>query len=192
MPPKPKFTKKEIVSVALNLVSEKGKESLTAREVGARLGTSARPIFTLFNSMEELQNEVRKSAMERFENMQPENVDGMPVFKQVGMKMVLFGVREPKLYQFLFMQENKNAISFEDVLCRLGDTATECIETIKKEYGLTTKQAKSLFEHTWIHTFGIGTLCAVGVCDFSTEKISEMLTQDFTAMMTLLKNVEKQ
>ena len=45
-----------------------------------------------------------------------------------------------------------------------------------------------LFQHVWIHTFGIGTLCATGVCDFSDDQISEMLTQDFTAMMMLMKS----
>ena len=52
MPPKPKFTKEEIVAAALTLVSEKGMEALTARELGLRLGSSARPIFTVFQSME--------------------------------------------------------------------------------------------------------------------------------------------
>ena len=35
---------------------------------------------------------------------------------------------------------------------------------------------------------GIGALCATGVCDFSHEQIAEMLTQDFTAMMMLMKS----
>lgn len=70
---------------------------------------------------------------------------------------------------------------------RLGDTAVNCIKTIKEEYGLDEKQAKILFEHTWIHTFGIGTLCATKTFEFSLEKISQMLTQDFTAMITFLK-----
>ena len=63
MPPKPKFTKEEIVTAALELVSEKGIEALTARELGVRLGSSARPIFTVFNSMEEVQEEVRAAAL---------------------------------------------------------------------------------------------------------------------------------
>ena len=39
----------------------------------------------------------------------------MPLFKQIGMQMVLFGAKEPKLYQLLFMQENRCAVSFDDV-----------------------------------------------------------------------------
>ena len=63
MPPKPRFTREEIGNSALDIVSRKGIEALTARELGETLGSSARPIFTGFRSMEELQQEVRSAAM---------------------------------------------------------------------------------------------------------------------------------
>lgn len=71
MPPKPRFTREEI-------------------------GSSARPIFTVFRSMEELQQEVRSAAMRRFESYAGRTMPGVPLFKQGGMQMVLFGAQEPK------------------------------------------------------------------------------------------------
>lgn len=106
MPPKPKFTRDEIVQAALTIVSEKGVEALTAKELGDALGASARPIFTVFASMKEVQDAVREAAMRRFESYAEQKLPGMPLFKQIGMQMVLFGAKEPKLYQLLFMQEN--------------------------------------------------------------------------------------
>lgn len=41
MPPKPKFTWDEIIATALQLVSEKGAEALTAKALGDALGSSA-------------------------------------------------------------------------------------------------------------------------------------------------------
>ena len=96
MPPKPRFTREEIVDTALDIVSRKGIEALTARELGEALGSSARPIFTVFRSMEELQQEVRSAAMRRFESYAGRTMPGVPLFKQVGMQMVLFGAQEPK------------------------------------------------------------------------------------------------
>ena len=58
MPPKPKFTREEIVAAALDIVRERGLKGLTARDLGARLGASARPIFTVFENMEDLTREV--------------------------------------------------------------------------------------------------------------------------------------
>ena len=188
MPPKPKFTKEEIVAAALELVSEKGIEALTARELGVRLGSSARPIFTVFNSMEEVQEEVRAAALKRFESYAEKAMHYTPVFKQVGMQMILFAIEEPKLYQLVYMSENAGATDFESIVERLGDVAQLCVDVIQRDYSLSEKDAKALFEHVWIYTFGIGALCATGMCRFSQEEIIQMLGQDFMAMLFYAKS----
>ena len=188
MPPKPKFTKEEIVTAALELVSEKGIEALTARELGARLGSSARPIFTVFSSMEEVQEEVRAAALKRFESYAEKAMHYTPVFKQVGMQMILFAMEEPKLYQLVYMSENAGATDFEGITQRLGDVVHLCVDVIQRDYGLSESDARVLFEHVWIYTFGIGALCATGMCRFSQEEIIQMLGQDFTAMLFYAKS----
>ena len=188
MPPKPKFTRDEIVQAALTIVSEKGVEALTAKELGDALGSSARPIFTVFASMKEVQDAVREAAMRRFESYAEQKLPGMPLFKQIGMQMVLFGAKEPKLYQLLFMQENRCAVSFDDVFGELGPTARTCIRLIRETYGLREAEAQLLFENMWIYTFGVGALCATRVCRFSEEKLGQMLSVEFQAMMLLVKN----
>ena len=187
MPPKPKYTKEEIIAAALELVSEKGMSALTARDLGTRLGTSARPIFTAFQSMEEVADGVKVAAMERFASYAHKTGGDMPIFKQVGMQMILFAKEEPQLYQLVFMSQNSDVKSFDDIYGHLGSVADECLDTIQKDYGLSGEDAKKLFEHSWIHTYGIATLCATGMCNFTQGEISKMLTQDFTAMMMLLK-----
>ena len=188
MPPKAKFTKEQITKAALGVVSEKGVQALTAKELGAALGTSTTPIFTVFNSMQEVQDAVMLAAMERFEEYAHKAAHIKPVFKQVGMQMILFAKEEPKLYQLIFMSSISEAQTFDDIYAHLGSVADECLDVLQKDYDLSKENAKTLFEHVWIHTFGIGALCATGVCDFSHEQIAEMLTQDFTAMMMLMKS----
>ena len=188
MPPKPKFTKEEIISTALELVSKSGMEALTARDLGARLGSSARPIFTVFRNMEEVQQAVRQAAMDRFEAFAGKAIHYTPAFKQFGMQMILFAKEEPKLFQLLFMEENQTVRRFEDVFAELGDMAKICIRVIIEDYGLTQQEALRLFEHVWIYTFGIGVLCAANVCQFSMEEINDLLGQDFIAMLMLIKS----
>ena len=184
MPPKPKFTRDEIVQAALTIVSEKGVEALTAKELGDALGASARPIFTVFASMKEVQDAVREAAMRRFESYAEQKLPGMPLFKQIGMQMVLFGAKEPKLYQLLFIC----AVSFDDVFGELGPTARTCIRLIRETYGLREAEAQLLFENMWIYTFGVGALCATRVCRFSEEKLGQILSVEFQAMMPLVKS----
>ena len=188
MPPKAKFTKEQITKAALGVVSEKGAQALTAKELGAALGTSTTPIFTVFNSMQEVQDAVMLAAMERFEEYAHKAAHLGPVFKQVGMQMILFAKEEPKLYQLIFMSSISEAQTFDDIYAHFGSVADECLDVLQKDYDLSKDNAKTLFEHVWIHTFGIGALCATGMCDFSHEQIAEMLTQDFTAMMMLMKS----
>ena len=188
MPPKAKFTKEQITKAALGIVSEKGAQALTAKELGAALGTSTTPIFTVFNSMQEVQDAVMLAAMERFEEYAHKAAHLGPVFKQIGMQMILFAKEEPKLYQLIFMSSISEAQTFDDIYAHLGSLADECLDVLQKDYDLSKDNAKTLFEHVWIHTFGIGALCATGMCDFSHEQIAQMLTQDFTAMMMLMKS----
>lgn len=190
MPPKPKYTKEQIVETALKIVSQKGVQALTAKELGTALHTSTTPIFTVFNSMQEVQEAVKAAAMSRFEGYTHKTDQTMPVFKQIGMQMILFAKEEPRLYRFLFMSANPHVQSFEDIYAQLGHVAEECLQAIQADYGLSLSKAKNLFEHAWIHTYGIGAMCATGMCSFSAEQISNMLTQDFTAMMLLLKGRE--
>ena len=192
MPPKPKFTRDEIVAAALDMVSERGMEALTARDLGQRLGSSARPIFTAFENMEAVQTEVRKAAMQRFNDYTNTGVHYTPAFKQFGMQMILFAKEEPKLFQLLFMTENEKARSFEDIFEELGDMSKLCINVIMKDYQLSEQDAMQLFKHVWIHTFGIGALCAAKVCDFDEKEVSEMLTESFIGMMIVVKSDAKE
>lgn len=188
MPPKPKFTREEIVEAALTLVSEKGIEALTSRDLAERLGSSARPIFTIFKNMEELLQDVRAAAMRRFEAGLNRPCNFGPKFKRYGMQMIHFALEEPKLYQLLFMTEQDVAWSFENVLTNLGLFVTESMDIIQKDYDLSDREARLLFRQIWIYTFGIGTLCASKVCHFSEEEISQMLGQAFVGTMMLVKS----
>ena len=111
-----------------------------------------------------------------------------PVFKQVGMQMILFAKEEPMLFQLCYMTDSHNVRTFEGIYQRLGDVAYACVDVIQRDYDLSEKDARALFEHVWIHTFGIGALCATGMCDFSEEQIIEMLGHDFVAMLIHIKS----
>ena len=62
MPPKVRFAKEQITQAALAVVSQKGVQALTAKELGAALGTSTTPIFTVFSSMEEVEKAMVEAA----------------------------------------------------------------------------------------------------------------------------------
>lgn len=187
MPPKAKYTREEIVETALQMARENGIESVVARELGKRLGTSSSPIFTAFKNMEELYQEVQKSAMKEFEDYVHDAVNYTPAFKQFGLKMIRFATEEPKLFQLLYMREHEER-TIGNMIDELGDTVGVCIDLIQKDYGLSRQEAELLFQQVWIYTFGICTLIARKVCCFTEEQVSEMLSIEFQGILMLIKS----
>ncbi len=192
MPPKPKFSKDEIIAAALDIVREKGIDALTARELGARLGSSARPIFTVFASMDEVAQAVREEAQRQYDAHVRKASDqtDVPAFKAAGQLMLSYAKQQPKLFSLLFMHECESAHDFADVFASLGDTAPLSIDFIRRDYGLTEDAAMSLFKQLWVFTYGLSVLCATGMCVFSDEELSQMLTEQFTASIKSIKAAE--
>lgn len=188
MPPRPKCTKEKIVKEAFEMTREKGIESVAARELGKRLGTSATPIFTHFRNMHEVELEVRKLAMQEFENYTAGALDFTPAFKQFGIRMVQFAKKEPKLFRVLYMQEHEEGRSFEDLFGELGDTAGVCMEVLRRDYDLTEEEAYLLFREAWMHTFSVCVLEANNICHFTDEEISEILSMEFQGELILIRS----
>lgn len=187
MPPKAKFTSEEIVTAALSIIREKGIDALTARELGARLGSSARPVFTVFKSMQEVLEETIKAARAIYRGYVERGLLEVPAFKGVGTEYIRFAREEPKLFQLLFMTERENAPGLSSVLPKIEDSYEEILSSVQDSYQIDEKNAVKLYQHLWIYTHGIATLCATRVCSFSAEEISGMLTEVCASILKEMK-----
>ena len=64
--------------------------------------------------------------------------------------------------------------------------AEHCVAAIRRDYSLSDEDARLLFEHMLIYTFGLGALCAGGT-RFSQERLQEMLSTSFRALLPLAR-----
>ena len=183
MPPKAKFSKEEIIQAALDLVREDGISNLTARALGTRLGSSARPIFTVFQNMDEVQQAVIKAAKSLYTGYIREGLSETPAFKGTGMQYILFSIHEPKLFQLLFMKEQVNIPDLSGVLVSIDENYDEILESVKDTYKLSDEASQKLYQHLWIYTHGIASLCATNMCRFTEEEISKMITEVFISLL---------
>lgn len=188
MPPKAKFTKEEIVEAALNIVKTYGFEALTSRALGTQLGSSARPIFTVFKNMDEVQQSVIKSAKMLYKEYVDKGLTADHPFKGVGTQYILFSINEPKLFQLLFMTEQPQIPDLSGVLPLIEESYEEILLSIQNDYGINELSAKKLYYHLWIYTHGIATLCATKMCRFTSDEISSMITE---VCMSVLKNLKE-
>ncbi len=190
MPPKAKFTKEEIMEAALRIVKTDGFDALTSRELGARLGSSARPIFTVFRSMEEVQQGVMKAARTLYKEYVDKGLAEEHPFKGVGTQYILFSVHEPKLFQLLFMTGRPQIPDLPGVLPLIEESYEKILSSIRDDYGISAPLAEKLYHHLWIYTHGIATLCATGMCRFTGAEISSMITEVFTSILKHVKEGE--
>ncbi len=185
MPPKAKFSREEIVEGALAVVRAGGVEALTSRALGEKLESSARPIFTVFRNMDEVWQAVVNAAKELYREYVQRGLAEKPAFKGVGTQYILFSVDEPKLFQLLFMTEQRQVPELTKVLPMIDENYEQILLSVQEGYGVDQAFAEKLYRHLWIYTHGIATLCATGMCRFTGEEISGMMTEVF---VSLLKN----
>lgn len=176
MPPSAKFTKSQIVAAALNIVREEGLSSLTARTLGDRLGSSARPVFTVFQSMEEVQQAVLDAAMKHYTAYIERGLSEELSFRGVGKQYIRFAMEEPKLFQLLFMSEQKEEPELSGILPLIDSNYQQILHSIEKDYGLSGGAAQNLYQHLWIYSHGIAALCATKMCRFTDAQIESMLS----------------
>ncbi len=188
MPPKPKFTREEIASAAFAMIKEGGVSALTARDLGARMGTSARPIFTLFKNMEDVKQAARALAVKEFMAYISDYQEYTPAFKRIGMMIVSYGIHEPELFKLLFLQEHPRGVSFAESLKDLNGMDETCVQLVMRDYGLTETEGRLLFEQMWTHALGLGTMCAMGVCNLSEEEIGRRQGVMFASLIMFIKS----
>lgn len=191
MPPKPKFTKEEIINTAFEMVRTGGINALTAREVGKALGTSSSPIFTVFKDMEELKTQVSIKAKSLFDDYMKVAENFNPAYKMRGMQWVKFAREEPRLFNLLFMQKNDKSGTFDESMDVIPFGKEDDLKIIMRDYRADRSRAEHLFRQMWIYTYGMCVLSAEGVCSFSDEEVALQLGEIFGGMIYIIQSGNK-
>lgn len=185
MPRKALFTKEEIVEKALDLVRRKGFEALTARELGTALGCSSRPIFTVFNSMEEVASAVKQAAQQLFSDYVADVNNYTPAFKEFGLRLVRFAHEEQNLFDLLAFHRDTNVAN------KIHPKALECLDYICSDYGITKEQSHRLFIQLWTFVCGLALLSSNDAKLYSDEVVSEMISLQFVSTLSFIKSGKK-
>ena len=173
MPPKPKFTKEELVQAALELTREGGLEMVVARNLGKKLNTAPSTIFTHFDSVEEIRQAVIQTARNIYNGYVEEGLQMVPPMKGFGVQYIRFAMEEPNLYSVLFMNKRDN-FKYVDFIVDEGHYE-KIISAAEDNFSINREQAEYVYQNLWAYAHGIAVMSATGVCNFSIEEISGML-----------------
>ena len=187
MPPKVKFQKDEIVGAAVEVARAKGIDAVTAREVAAALGVSTRPIFTYFDTMEQLKREVFEAARARYREYIERGLAEPVPFLGVWRQYLAFAGDEPALYRLLF-------------LTRPGDVSGGAMEALKfsqdmardsimRTYRMDAATADRYFRDLWLVAFSFATLIVTDDCPYTPKEMIDVGAEISLAVCKAYKEI---
>lgn len=178
MPPKPKYTKEEIVETAFQIVRENGAEFLTARTIAEKLSTSPRPIFTAFEGMEDLKSAVISKCVDLYLKYcdDEKQLGKYTEYKALGMAYIKLAKCEKNVFKLLFMRDTSNEKYAEQSLFKMGT------KSLNSQLNLNLNNAAKMHTEIWIWVHGIASLLATSYIELDFDTISDMLTDVYQGL----------
>ncbi len=179
MPPKFKFTREEIIDIAIDMVRKSGAQTLSARGLAEQMGSSTKPIFGLFQNMAELRGAViSKAHLKYTEYLHDDMSDGKyPPYKASGMAYIRFAKEERELFKLLFMRDRT-----EENIKDEREEIRPLLEIIKNNMGISENEAYLFHIEMWIFVHGIATMIATSYIEWDMEFVSSVLSDAFKGM----------
>ena len=187
MAPKNKFTKEEMTEAALRVVRANGIDCLTAKAIADELGTSTRPIFTAFGSMDEVRQAVYAAAVRVYDGYTSAGLKENIPFLGVGKSYIRFAKEEPELYRLLFLtrtQENEYG-----AIKSMQHLQAHVRPTMMDIYHITAGEADVYFRDLWLAAHSLSTLIVTGDCPYSDREIGQILTGFSISIFKSIKEI---
>ncbi len=187
MPPAVKFQKEEIINAALNVVRKKGIDAVTAREIAKELQVSVGPIFTWYDTMEQLKCDVYELAKCHYRDYIECGLSHAIPFFGIWQQYLRFAHDEPNLYRLLFLTPPGNVAGGALEAMKFSqDLARESIMTI---YHMDAHEADCYFRDIWLVAFSCATLIVTDNCPYTDEEMLAIGTEVSLAVCKAYKEI---
>ena len=180
MAPRVKVTKDDIINTAIDLIRSNGDGAINSRAIANALNCSTQPIFSNFDSMEDLEQEVIVGIYNIYATFLKNEAESQkyPIYKAYGMAYIRFAKEEKELFKILFMrdrtnEENTVSMDFE-----------ESVQMIMKSTGLSYEKAQLMHFEMWTCVHGIATMIATSFFALEWDVISQMTSDVYQGVLS--------
>lgn len=177
MPPKPKCSREDIINAAYDIMQETGIESVVAREVGKKLGTTTGPIFTFFDSMDELREAVYQKAYKDCSDYLYESLECEESFKEFGHRWLKYAYERPNNYSLIFVIKKNEANTVGFLNPDFNDFLLRMRQIVMKLYELSDEDAKGLINNMCVYAQGLASFLVAGRGSYDEEEIDNSLSR---------------
>ena len=158
MPATIELSKEHIVKVAVKMVNDNGWDSINARSLAKKLGVSTKPLYRIYNNMDEIKEDIYKEISRQYDEFITSRVDNKKALITLCIAYVEFAQEYKNLFISLFLSNNLKWQSFENVLDEKWNQST--IINLVNKHGYSFDEAKTLFMNLWLYANGLATLIA--------------------------------
>ncbi len=169
MPAVVEITKERIVKVAVNMVQETGWDSINARSLAKKLGISTKPLYRIYNNMDEIKKDMYKEISRLYDEFLTSRIDSKKALLTLCIAYVEFAQEYKNLFISLFLSNNLKWQSVENVLDEKWNQST--IVNLVNKHGYTFNEAKELFMNLWLYANGLATLIATNELELEEKEI---------------------
>ena len=176
--PKKCLTKEQILQAAVCVVQQGGPSALSVRHIASVLGCSTQPLYSVFGSFSQLQEELLTFIGGGTSPPDAPVTGGLP------RRFLRFASEEPELFRFFYLRRRQgNEEPLEDVKRR-----AHCPAAIPN-LCMPPEQARQMHRRMQVHCYGLGVMIATGYGAMSREEIDRELTEFLSVMLRHYKGL---
>lgn len=175
---KTQISKEVILQKALEMLIRDGYSSINIKTLSKEIGCSTQPLVWHFENMEGLRKALADYALSYAnKKMCPSAEDAVNAFEQVGRAYIKMALKEPNLFQFVFLNGSgcyplNNVVT----LAEDGDNAG-LIKMIASEFQISEQNASQYLQNTIIYTHGLATFVATGIMRLTEQEMMTLINQ---------------
>ena len=190
MPPKPIFTRDEIVEMAFQLVRQHGMKKLSARAIAKELKSSTMPIYSSVSSMKALEREVHEKFRGLFLQYAMKPWTGNAVL-DMSFGFIRFAKDEKQLFRIMFATDDAVEVSFYKAERKVVEPLLrERIKAQPEFHAFTDEQIQYLMNFMGIFMQGLASLINDGrLDDDSDDQILTILKEAYSAFRQQAKSL---
>lgn len=162
MPRNLNFTKDEILQVAYDILIEDGMKSITARNIAKKLGASTISIYSNFDSMSHLKNEMSRLAKNKlFDIITKVEFTDLRLLN-IGIGICIFAKQEKALFRSIFLREDLSKDFIDEIITDLKNLIIANFRADELYKHLSDEEMEWMLKKGWWYVQGYASLICSG------------------------------
>lgn len=190
MPPNTKITREMILETGYELVIASGIESVNSRSIAKMLGCSTQPVFSQFQSMEELRQGIHNYASQNFEQDILCMADSDSFMRSSYLKVTDLAKKQKNIFKLIYLSEYCMGENFLNSRMNFESNKKIWYE-IKLKYQVNDTECSNVLERISLLVQGIATVIATSNIKYNDGQIIDIVENTLEDIVIGIKERRK-